>query len=161
MVFALALPGHVLNRTLAALFFAHNDTRTPLITMLIGLSVAFGAGVALRASWGHLGIAAALTFATWLQAALLAARAPRGTLALDRQAHRNLPRIAIASLMMAGAVWGAHHLLSGWTASRTGDALILGALITGGLALYAGLLRLAGVVDPATLARAWRADTRA
>jgi hypothetical protein len=58
-------------------------------------------------------------------------------------------------------VWGAHHLLSGWTASRTGDALILGALITGGLALYAGLLRLAGVVDPATLARAWRADTRA
>ena len=38
--FALGLPGHVLVKALSPVFFAREDTRTPMLAALLGLAVA-------------------------------------------------------------------------------------------------------------------------
>jgi putative peptidoglycan lipid II flippase len=144
---ALGLPAHVLTKALSPAFFAREDTMTPLIATLIGLVVAV-VGAATAAN--TYGIALAIAAGAWAAAAVLAFRAASTFgLALDAAAQKNLPRIAIAALVMGALVWPA----SAWMVSPhpVMQGLLLALLIVGGGMVYLGALIASGVIDRTAL----------
>ena len=103
----------------------------------------------------HLGIAAATTLGGWLNAILLwRGLSSQGYFDLDVSSRRNLPRIALASLAMAGALVIAADLLSPWLAAGAPlirSATALGALISAGAFVYFAIAAGLGVLNRATL----------
>ena len=143
------LPGHVLEKVLGAVSFAHEDTRTPMITALCGLSAAIVGALILFPRHGHVGIAAAIAISGWVGASALAfVLWRRGWLRIDRAASRRLPRIVLATAVMAAAIYGGHYMLAS-TFDITHSALArigtLVVLVAVGLGVYLATLPLFGI----------------
>jgi len=151
-----ALPAQALEKVFAAVSFSRGDGRAPAMTALAGLTAMIGTGLLLFPRHGHLGIAAAIALGAWTSAGLLGLRLRgRGWLAIDADARRRLPRIALAALAM-GLALAAAVAVSGMPASGVIRLAWLAALVVGGLAVYLAALRLTGALrwrDPATLPR--------
>ncbi|MBI3451495.1 MAG: murein biosynthesis integral membrane protein MurJ [Rhodospirillales bacterium] len=148
--YALGLPAYVLIKVLTPGFYAREDTRTPVRIAVICVVVNTVAALILMRFLAHVGIALATAISAWLNAGLLArGLARRGYFAPDAQLKRRTPRMALASLIMAGALWLAAGVLAPWLAA-TGGGL---ALRAGGLAALVGL-GLAVFVGAALLVRA-------
>jgi putative peptidoglycan lipid II flippase len=151
------LPGHVTEKVMGGIAFAHEDTRTPMLVALAGLALVIVIGIALFPTYGATGIAAAIAVSGWFDALLLAViLARRGWLTLDPATPARLVRIVAATAVMALAVAGATAALAasirpGWRAL----AITL-LLTTGGALLYGGLLHALRVVDLRTLRHGWR-----
>lgn len=142
---AIGLPAQVLSKTWSASFFGRSDTRTPMIATFAGIAVTIVAAFALR-TFGHAGIAAALSLGAWTMAAWLGVRLARITTLADTETLRRLSRIALASIIMAATLIGGLRQFG----TQPGFALAavqLAVLVTGGLAIYAALLRSLGVVS--------------
>src|SRR5581483_9599687 len=138
---ALALPAHVLVKTLSPGFFAREDSWTPLLATLKGFVFATVLALLLGHFLGVSGIAIGLACGAWSTAtSLIRQGATSFGFSLDADARRRLPRIVVAALVMGGLLW----LASGITANTHGlaQAAILLALIAGGIVTY-GLLLLA------------------
>jgi putative peptidoglycan lipid II flippase len=154
------LPGHVLEKVLGAVSFAHEDTRTPMLAALAGLATAVAGALVLFPHYGHVGVAAAIAVSGWVGAALLGAiLARRGWLRCDRAAARRLPRIVAATLIMGMVIFAAHDLLAslpgaGGSLARLALLVLLVAL---GLAVYLASLELLGVARLRDLIAAVRA----
>ncbi len=150
--FALGLPGHVLVKTFAPVFYAREDTGTPMRAALIGFIIAIIGSVLLMQEFGHVGIALAIAVSGWASAGLLGVLiARRYGFSLDRAARRRLPRIALAALAMGLAVEGGHRWMAPWLGAAAPATLriaALAALVALGLAVYVALLRLLGVASP-------------
>jgi putative peptidoglycan lipid II flippase len=149
VLLAFGLPAHVLVKSLSPAFFARNDTITPLLATLAGLVVALGAALLFGRSFGATGIAAAVALAAWSSAAILIARgAATLGFSLDAVAGRRLPRILLAALGMGSLLWLMTAAAAPWTADahHLAQIVVLAILIAGGVAVYAGLLTLLGVV---------------
>jgi putative peptidoglycan lipid II flippase len=156
---ALGLPAHVLVKALSPAFFARNNTKTPLVATLSGLALAIVAAWPLAAWFGAGGIAGAVALGAWGGAAVLVRQAARSFgFAIDRIARRRLVLIGLAALVMAGFLW--LKLTFAWplvaAAPLAIQALALGLMIFGALAIYGGLLFLFGVVSPEGLGSAIR-----
>jgi putative peptidoglycan lipid II flippase len=156
--FALGLPGHVLVKTFSPVFFAREDTGTPMRASLIGFIVAIVGSLVLMPVFGHVGVALAVALSGWFSAGLLGFLiARRIGFGVDAQARRRLPRIAIAAVLMGLGVEAAHWLLGPWLGAGTTvaiRALALAGLIGLGLAAYAALLWMMQVISPRELVRA-------
>lgn len=156
--FALGLPGHVLVKTFSPVFFAREDTGTPMRAALIGFIIAIGGSLLLMPRFGHVGIALAIAAAGWVGALLLGVLiARRFGFGLDGEARRRLPRIMLAALLMGLAVEGGHRWLAPWlgaSASGAERAAMLAALIASGFAVYLLLLALLRVASPRQLLNA-------
>jgi len=143
------LPGHVLEKVLGAVSFAHEDTRTPMITALCGLTAATVGALLLFPRHGHVGVAAAIAFSGWVGATLLAVVLwRRGWLEIDRAAQRRLPRIVLATLAMALAIMGGNYLMGSVldiTGSALGRIVTLLVLVAVGLAVYLAAVRILGI----------------
>ena len=154
------LPGHVLEKVLGAVSFAHEDTRTPMLAALAGLATAVAGALVLFPHYGHVGVAAAIAISGWVGAALLGAiLARRGWLRCDRAAARRLPRIVAATLIMGMVIFAAHDLsasLPGASGSLARLALLV-VLVALGLAVYLASLELLGVARLRDLIAAVRA----
>ena len=154
------LPGHVLEKVLGAVSFAHEDTRTPMLAALAGLATAVAGALVLFPHYGHVGVAAAIAISGWVGAALLGAiLARRGWLRCDRGAARRLPRIVAATLIMGMVIFAAHDLLAslpGASGSLARLALLV-VLVALGLAVYLASLELLGVARLRDLVAAVRA----
>jgi putative peptidoglycan lipid II flippase len=154
------LPGHVLEKVLGAVSFAHEDTRTPMLAALAGLATAVAGALVLFPHYGHVGVAAAIAISGWVGAALLGAiLARRGWLRCDRAAARRLPRIVAATLIMGMVIFAAHDLsasLPGASGSLARLALLV-VLVALGLAVYLASLELLGVARLRDLVAALRA----
>jgi putative peptidoglycan lipid II flippase len=110
--FAIGIPGHVLVKALSAVFFAREDTATPLRAALIGFVVAIAGSLGFMPLFGHVGIAAAVAFSGWVSAAILAVAVSRKIgFMVDHTARHRLPRIVAAALAMAVAVIAARIAL--------------------------------------------------
>jgi putative peptidoglycan lipid II flippase len=156
MLLALGLPAHVLVKALAPAFFARNDTHTPLLATLAGLAVAVLAALLLEPWFGAAGIAAGIALAAWSSACVLAARgAATFGFSIDAATRKRLPLIVLAALAMGALLWLQSRFVPEWMADAHGlkQAAMLGILIAGGLAVYALLLTLFGVVKWAGLRR--------
>lgn len=145
MLLAAGLPAQVLCKTWSASFFGRSDTATPLAAALAGFATTLIAALALRGSFGHAGIALAISLGAWSMAAWLGVRLARTAPLADRETTWRLLRIALASLVMMAALAAALRAL-GTPGGFALAALQLAALVAAGLALYAALLRVTGVV---------------
>ncbi len=162
MLLALGLPAHVLVKALSPAFFARGDTRTPLLATLEGFAVAIVLAVVLGRFFGTDGIAISIALGAWSSAVGLIRRgAATFGFSVDAAARRRLPRIVMAALTMGGLLWlmatylpapaaGAHSIA---------QAVVLGLLIAGGMAIYGLLLALFGVITWADAVSAVRQTT--
>src|SRR5207237_2012266 len=106
MWLALALPAHVLVKSLSPAFCAREGALAPLAAMLTGLAVALALAVVLGHFFGATGIAASIAAGAWSNAASLIRRgAASFGFAIDDAARRRLPRIAAAALVMGALLW--------------------------------------------------------
>src|SRR5215467_13771202 len=152
------LPGHVLEKVFGAVSFAHEDTRTPMLAALIGLMTAILGGILLFPYFGHVGVATAIGISGWVGASVLnVILRRRGWLSLDADAKRRLPRIALATAVMACAVAFATYALGPeGAASSLGRLVTLAALVIFGVAVYLAALQWLGLAKLKNLAAAVR-----
>ena len=149
---ALGLPAQVLARVLAPSFFAAEDTATPVRVAALALLVNVGAALLLTPSLGHVGLALALSLASWANALGLAwLLVLRGRLVPDRDLARRGLALVAAVAVMALALWAAADLLAG-----TGAVRLLLAIGAAG-ASFLLVAWAAGAVDLAWWRRASRA----
>lgn len=145
---ALGLPAYVLVKALSPAFFARNDTATPLRAALKAIAVAIIAAVVFGRLFGAAGIAASIALGAWSNAmSLLRQGASTFGFSIDDAARRRLPRIGLAALAMGASLWAMARLALGQGTGLHGavQAMILLALIVGGIAVYGLLLTLLGV----------------
>jgi putative peptidoglycan lipid II flippase len=155
------LPGHALEKVFGAVSFAHEDTRTPMLAALAGLTAALAGSLALFPRYGHVGVAAAIALSGWVGATLLGAIVQRrGWLHLDAAAMRRLPRIALATIVMAIAIFGARELVAPLTLANgtLGRLALLALLVAIGLGIYLASLETLGVARMRDLLAGMRAS---
>ena len=146
--FSLGLPAYVLAKCLTPAFFARHDTATPVKLA----SVAMIANILLNLGlWplglGAMGIALATAASAWLNVALLARELRRrGTFRLDDRLRLKAPRIVLSAAAMAALVGGAGHWAEPLMAAAGEGrrALLLAALVSGGIVVFALLAQLSG-----------------
>ena len=155
-LFALGLPAYVLQKVLQPLYFAREDTVTPLRFALAGMALNTAVAVAGAPVVGFTAVAAGTALAAWAQVGLLA-RGARGfgdAAVADARLRRSVPRLAAAAVAMGLALWAA-QALAGPLQGPARAALLAGCVAFGG-ALYAGLVAALGAVRPADLRAALR-----
>lgn len=135
IVYALGLPAFVLQKILQPLYFAREDTRTPFRfaawSMVVNAVVAFG----LMPFIGFLAAALGTTIAAWVMVLQLwlGTRSMGQAARPDDRLRRTTPRILLASILMAAALWIARDWLAGHDIGRIPALAIL---VFGGAALY-------------------------
>lgn len=161
----LGLPAFVLVKVLAPAFFAREDTKTPMRFALAAVVVNFVSALLLFfGGLGFVGLAIASSLAGWVNAVLLGLTLrTRGLLQIDKRLARTAPRLLLAALVMAGAVW----VLAAWLPGILSAALpALGAslvmmisllLVVGaGAAVFGGACLALGALRPSEFAEALR-----
>lgn len=138
MIFAIGLPAFVLQKVLQPVFFAREDTRTPLkyavISMIVNTVIsAVGALVI-----GYLAIAIGTVIAGWLQVILLwrGARGFGDAASLDERFLKRAPRLLLASAIMGAAIWFGADALAVALATPGLRWGVLLALVAAGAAIY-------------------------
>ena len=143
------LPGHVLEKVLGAVSFAHEDTRTPMFAALAGLAAAVTGALLMFPHYGHVGIAGAIAVSGWIGAATLAVVLTRRRwLRFEHDLGRRLGMIVAATLAMSATLYALRHPLVPWYAAGAAWPLRVAALailVTAGLLVYSGLLHIFGV----------------
>jgi len=156
---ALGMPGHVLVKAFSPIFFAREDTATPMYAALAGFAVALLGSLLLLPSLGHVGVAIAAGASGWTAAGVLGIIiARRIGFSIDGNARYRLPRIVFATAIMGIAIAALQMALAPWLdgPSNLARLIALGALICTGLAVYTLLLHLSGVARLRDLLRATR-----
>ncbi|MEL6373176.1 MAG: murein biosynthesis integral membrane protein MurJ [Pseudomonadota bacterium] len=158
---AAGLPAFVLIKVFSPAFFAREDTRTPMrfavVSMLVNIagSLALFFGFRALGFQPHVGIAIAGSVAGWINASLLGITLARdGRLAPDARLWRAIPLIVLASGVMGLVLWALAAALGTAFAPTQGWLIQWGALavlVAGGLAAYAILIALTGVMTPRAL----------
>ena len=143
------LPGHILEKVLAGISFAHEDTRTPMFAALAGLAVATTMAILLFPHYGHVGIAAAIAISGWVGATLLSIILwRRGWLVISRGTWRRIAIIVTASAIMGVVILAGYLLIDrNFAVSDTalGRVVTLATMVTAGLATYLASLQLLGI----------------
>lgn len=114
-------------RQIVAVYYAFGDTRTPVVVAAIDLMAFVGAALLLRGPLGHVGVSAAVSVASGVQAALL-------WFGLRRHlAQRHTGEIALAAARIAAAslIAAAAALLAGHWLARAHWQAIVGSLVFG------------------------------
>jgi putative peptidoglycan lipid II flippase len=153
------VPAFVLQRILQPVFFARQDTKTPMRFSLISVAVNIALGVALFFVIGVPGIAAATSIAAWITVVQMwFAIRKAGAYAPSKRAVFKLTRVVTASLVMGIALAAA-----GWLRPEIERLPVLGVKEIGvlvvcavGAALYAALLVATGGVTLAEAKAAMR-----
>ncbi len=148
VAFALGLPAYVLVKVLSPGFFAREDLVTPLRISVIAVVTNVALSIALFWRMGHVGIALATALSSWLHAALLwILLKNRGYLVVDERLRSRLPRVVLASAVMAGGLFVFSLFLKGHLAGSQFERIAaLAALVLGGLAVFALFAELTGAV---------------
>lgn len=150
-LFATGLPAFVLNKTLTPAFFAAEDSKTPLRLSLWAMLINTVLAVAGAVTMGWMAIPLATAIAAWVNTVWLWVLLRQRGYAIDDRLARRIPRMALASLVMGAALWGAAVGLAPWFESglaRVGALLLLIAL---GMAVYGLAARLMGAFTVAEL----------
>lgn len=153
-IFAVGLPSFVLIKVFSPVFFAREDTKTPMRVAGFSLT-ANTVGSALLfflfrdLGWmPHLGIAVATTLGGWINSALLLGiLIRRGQFKADQQLLRATPKIIVASAVMGSALWATAFVLEPWLNRQSGaisQLLALVVLVTTGMVCYFAFCHLSG-----------------
>ena len=127
-------------RIVAAIFFALQDTRTPVLMAVFSIAVNIILGVVLMDPLGHGGLALATSLASMLNLGLLLYALQRRLKTLEYSSIlRSMIRTATGSAVMGLGVWAVARLLVP-TANESMGALMGGvaACVAAGLVIYGG-----------------------
>ena len=156
MAYASGLPAFVLVKVLVPAFFARGDTAMPVRVGIASVALNLALNVALMNPLQHLGPPLASSLASWFNAAVLAILLRRrGDLTLDAKLRRHVPRMLLAGLVMAAALWAFETFgLPRLAAIPVHGAAVagLGLLVSLGLACYGAAGQLLGAFDLAAVA---------
>ena len=145
-IYAIGLPAFVLQKILQPLFFAREDTRTPLRYAVICMIVNAAFAIGLAPFAGYLAAAIGTTLAGWFMLLMLW----RGTRHMgvsvkpDQQFKRTLPRLATAALIMGLALAGCLRALGPAFADPQLRYGALALLVIAGASIYGIALLLLG-----------------
>ena len=146
--YSAGIPAYVLAKTLSTGYYAREDTKTPLKFSLItvALNTVFALSFVLIFHFGIVGISAATGITAWLNVGMLAmGLRGRGLLGFDPRLARALPRVVLATAMMAATLYAIEMPLAGWwSADIARRAIGLALLVGGGLAVYGAVIVLSG-----------------
>lgn len=137
-VYGAGLPAFVLQKIYQPLFFAREDTVSPLRYALVSLAVNVGVAIGLSIYVGFIAAALGTTLAAWAMAWLLW-RGSRGmgeAAKLDTRARKRLGRMIAASLVMGAVLMGASMAMTPLFAVPGARYLALLALIAIGMVSY-------------------------
>ena len=127
-VYGLGLPAFVLQKALQPLYFARQDTRRPFrfaaAAMLVNAVLAIG----LAPLIGYIAAAIGTTLAAWFMLALLhfGARDMGRAAQLDAQVQKRVPRMLVATAVMAAGLWFLDRLLA--PVATTGELAAIASL---------------------------------
>lgn len=131
-------------------YFAREDTATPMwyggVSMVTNVVMSF----ALFPYFGHVGIAAATSIASWVNTGLLIyTLAKRGQLRPDAALKRRLPLLALASVAMGVGLYAAVWALHPWMVDSrlVVRAATMSGLIAGGMVVFVLFVQLTGAAD--------------
>ncbi|RKE69079.1 murein biosynthesis integral membrane protein MurJ [Pseudorhodoplanes sinuspersici] len=156
---AIGLPGHVLVKALSPVFFAHEDTRTPMMAAGVGLIAAFFGSLAFMLAARPSGIALSIAASGWISAAMLWLLATRrGLLTIPVSAWRRLALIALSAAIMGAVVRlvAAQASLFAQGDGRLLQIALLTVVVGVGLLVYAACLWLFDIVRTSDLRTTFR-----
>ncbi|QIE57789.1 murein biosynthesis integral membrane protein MurJ [Pikeienuella piscinae] len=157
-IFAFGLPAFVMQKVVQPAFFAREDTKSPLRYALASVALNTAISLAGAPLIGWLAIPIGTMLAGWLNLALLwrGARAFGAAVRPDERLSRRLPRILVASVLMAVAVRFGAEIFSGALAAPGLRYAALALLVAFGGALYSALALAFGAASMADLKAALR-----
>lgn len=153
-IYGAGLPAFAMQKVLQPLYFAREDTRSPLRFAVVAMVVNLVIAVALAPVIGFAAAALGTTLAGWIMALqlYLGTRSMGEAARMDSRLLARIPRIALAALIMGGAVWLLQsQVLDGALMAPGRRYLALAGLVIGGVAVYAvmaiglGAMRLADI----------------
>ena len=140
--YCLGLPGYSATFSLIRVFYALQDTKTPIIVSVAAIVLNAILSFILVNPLQHIGLALAYSISGWAQCGLLA-------LALRRRLGDmsglhiipSLLRICLAALAMGGAVWGVSRVCSAalGTADKMSQLLQVGGSIAAGILIFGAI----------------------
>ncbi|MBL4806562.1 MAG: murein biosynthesis integral membrane protein MurJ [Rhodobacteraceae bacterium] len=157
-IYGAGLPAFVLAKVVAPLFFAREDTRRPfhyaLISMVINVVIAIG----LSPWFGFLAAAIGTSVAAWIMLAqlVLGSRKLDGAPTLDARLKRIIPKILIASAVMAATLYFAAVGLNTYLETPTVRYVALAGLVISGVVVYAGVILASGAMRAGDLRKLLR-----
>jgi putative peptidoglycan lipid II flippase len=149
------LPAYVLVKVLVPNYFARRDTRTPVMTAAAALTLNVALNFLLVPHYGVVGLALAGSIGAWTNTALLYAILVRkGHFRLTARTLGRTARIALAALVMGGALWFAVPLGADWYAGGVLERIAaIAALVVTGAVVYFAAAAALGVIDRQTVAQ--------
>ena len=110
--FAIGLPAFTLAKIFQPGFFARDDMKTPMYFSFATVAINIALSFLLVTTMSHTGIALATSIAAWVNAILLIATSlTRKHYKPDSRIKSRLPRMLLATAIMAACLWGSLHLL--------------------------------------------------
>ncbi|HML30112.1 MAG TPA: murein biosynthesis integral membrane protein MurJ, partial [Hyphomicrobium sp.] len=162
-MFASGLPAFVMIKVFSPVYYAREDTKTPMRYAAISLTANTVGSIALFFLLRHLGmlpqlgIAIATALGGWLNAYLLWATLSRhGDFVADSRIKRNVPLIILASVVMTVALVATSHWLVPYFGHGRGFLIKMSVLaieIGVGLSVYALIIVATGVMTIGQLGR--------
>ncbi len=167
MFYGVGTPAFVLIRILSPVFFARQDTRSPMRFALVSVAVNVTGGALLfwlfhrfeggAGAQGAEGIAAATALASWINVAQMEdALGRRGVWRPSALARSRLLRTLAAAVVMGAVMATASATRAHWAHLFGRKEIALFIVVAAGAGLYAALLFLFRVVTPAELRAAVR-----
>ncbi len=143
------LPAYVLVKVLTPGFFARRDTRTPVWTAAISLTLNIALNLLLIPRMGVAGLALASALSAWANCAMLYGLLHRrGHFHLERDLLWRIARIAFSAAAMGAAIMALSPLLHENFGGGIGERVLSVALLVGaGAVVYFGLAWLTGAID--------------
>ena len=152
VAFSTGLPAYVLIKILAPGFFAREDTKTPVAIAAFCLLLNVVLIQVLIGPLAHSGIALATASTNWVNALCLGVLLHRrGDFMLDARLKTRLPRLLLATALMAGTLYLIDRLGAGLPV-----ALTLPVMVAVGLAVFFGSAQLLGATDLGEIRRQLR-----
>ncbi|KIT14183.1 murein biosynthesis integral membrane protein MurJ [Jannaschia aquimarina] len=145
MIYAIGLPAFVLQKVLQPLFYAREDTRSPLRFALFGLVANAAIAIGLFPFIGWPAAAFGTTVASWAMLLLLwrGVRRMGDVGRIDARARGRVWRILVASALMGVVLWASQFVL-GPTLIGPLRAVVLAAMVVVGMGSYALFALLTG-----------------
>lgn len=136
--FSIGLPSYILVKVLTPGFYARQDTRTPVRFAMISMGINLLGNLALIVPLQHMGPPLATAIASTVNVAMLyATLVKRGHFEVDARLKRRAPRLALAAVLMAAALWFGQDLMAPYVhGSWLVRGLALGALVSAGCLVY-------------------------
>ena len=150
MAYAVGMPAYVGSKVFATVFWAHQDTVTPVKISVLTTAVNIALSLTLIQYIGVVGIALATGLAGWLQVGLMMVKLKKlDGFAFDARFKGVVLKILGSAVIMGALLWSLAPTVNGMLAAI--PAMI--ALVMIGTAVYGCAILLSGAVKPADIKR--------